>query len=317
MKALVFDGELKFRSEYPSPERIRSESLIAVSLAGICATDLEITKGYMGFRGVPGHEFVGRVVESDRRDLVGARVIGDFNCACGRCSLCRAGLGKHCRARSVLGIHGRDGAFAEYLTLPDANLHAVPDGVSDRQAVFAEPIAAACRALEQSGARAGDRVVVLGDGRLGILAAMVFAAGGAAVTLVGKHACKLAHAERAGIATRGAEDAPGEADIVVEATGSPSGLAQALRLVRPEGKVVLKTTVAERHTLDLSNLVVNEVTIIGSRCGPIGSALSLLAAGAIDVAPMISAEYPLERGIEAFAKAAEGESIKVLLAVAG
>jgi alcohol dehydrogenase len=276
-------------------------------------------KGYMGFRGVPGHEFVGRVVESDRRELIGERVVGEINCPCRGCVLCRAGLGKHCRSRSVLGIQGRNGAFAEYLTLPDVNLHRVPASVSDREAVFVEPLAAACQALEQSGVSGGDKVVVLGDGKLGLLIAMIFAVSGAAVAVVGTHEKKLAIAERAGITARTVAGAAScaEADIVVEATGSPTGLECALRMVRPGGTIVLKTTVAAPHTLDLSRLVVDEVSLIGSRCGSFDEALALLAENRLDVLPLISAEYPLERGREAFAKAGERDSLKVLLTVSG
>lgn len=315
MRALVYDGKLSLRDDYPRPERKPGESLVAVSLAGICATDLEIVKGYMGFRGVLGHEFTGRVAESDRKDLIGARVVGEINCPCGRCALCRRGLGKHCPSRSVLGIQGRDGAFADYLVLPDGNLHAVPDGVSDREAVFTEPLAAAWQALIQAVPAKGEEAVVLGDGRLGLLVAMVFAAEGVPVTLLGKHGDKLAIARKAGAKTGmiGGADRLLRADLVVEATGHPSGLETALRIVRPAGRIVLKTTVAGPHTTGLAPLVVNEVTVIGSRCGPFDRALGSLASRSVDVSAMVSAEFTLEKGVEAM-RAAAG-SLKVLLAV--
>lgn len=316
MRALVFDGSLRFRDDYPSPRRNPGESLIEVDLAGVCATDLEIVKGYMGFRGIPGHEFVGRVVESDREDLRGMRVVGEINCPCGACDLCNRGLGNHCRARTVLGIQGKDGAFAEYLTLPDRNLHAVPAGVTDRQAVFAEPLAAACRAFDHANLAEGERAVVLGDGRLGLLIAMVFRAEGRSVTLVGKHERKLELARSAGIHVLRLSEA-GEvrgADAVVDASGDASGLECALDLVRPAGRIVLKTTIASPYRIDLSRVVINEVSIIGSRCGPFERALRLLADRRVEIDAMISAEYPLEVGTEAFTRAGDGVSVKLLLA---
>lgn len=317
MRALVYDGRLRLRDDYPPPKRRPGESLVAVSLAGICATDLEIVKGYMGFHGVLGHEFVGRVIESDRPGLVGRRVVGEINCPCGRCAFCRRGLGNHCPSRTVLGIQGRDGAFADLLALPDGNLHAVPDGVTDREAVFVEPLAAAHQALIQGAPARGEEVVVLGDGRLGILVAMLFAAEGMKVTLIGKHAEKLEVARRAGIPTAlsgSPRSAPG-AEIVVEATGTASGLESALGIVRPAGRIVLKTTIAGPHTLRLAPVVVNEIAVIGSRCGPFGPALRSLASRSVDLSGMVQAEYPLEEGVEAM-RAAAG-SLKVILSVSG
>lgn len=315
MRALVYNGTVHLRTDYPAPERTPGESLVAVSLAGICATDLEIVRGYMGFRGVLGHEFVGRVTESDRSDLIGRRVVGEINCPCGRCALCARGLGKHCPSRNVLGIQGRDGAFADLLVLPDNNLHPVPEGVSDREAVFTELLAAAWQALIQAAPAKGEETVILGDGRLGILVAMVFASEGLPVTLLGKHPEKLALARAAGAETRLVGEAHGmpEADVVVEATGSPSGLAMALGIVRPTGRIVIKTTVAVPHSVALAPLVVNEVTVIGSRCGPFGRALESLSAHAVDVSSLVGAEFPLERGVEAM-RAAAG-ALKVLLTI--
>lgn len=319
MRALVYDGVLSFRDDYPPPRRAPGESLVRVMLAGICATDCEIVKGYMGYRGIPGHEFVGVVEESDTRELLGRRVVGEINCPCGKCTLCAAGLGNHCAERSVLGILHRDGAFAEHLTLPDSNLHPVPDGVSDREAVFTEPLAAACRALEQAELSEKENVTILGDGRLGILAAMVFSSAGVPVKLVGKDRRKLALAagDRVAVEVLGERGARRDADVVVDATGSPSGLECALKIVRPTGKIILKTTIAEPYRLDLAPLVVDEVTLIGSRCGPFKKAIELLDSRRLDILPLVSAEYPLDRGPEAFEKAGGEGVVKVLLKTAG
>ena len=319
MKALVYDQNVMFSDDYPSPRRVDGESLVAVSIAGICATDLQIVKGYMGFRGVPGHEFVGRVEESDTEELIGKRVVGEINCPCGRCEMCRRGLGGHCASRSVLGIQGRDGAFAEYLTLPDENLHIVPANVSDREAVFTEPVAAACRALDQAELSGEENVFVLGDGRLGLLIAKVFAASGVTITLFGKHRDKLAIAGASGIRTGISDETVEEriADVVIDATGDPSGLERALKVVRPTGRVILKTTVASPYRINLSPLVVDEISIIGSRCGPFDKALELLSGKRIEVSSMISAEFPLERGLDAFGKAKGNSTLKVLIAMGG
>jgi len=319
MRALLFDGKLRFTTEYPRPERSDQEACIAVSLAGICATDIEIVKGYMGFRAILGHEFVGKVVESGRSELVGKRVVGEINCPCGRCELCRRGLGNHCPERSVLGIKNRDGVFAEYLVLPDRNLHVVPDTVSDQDAVFSEPLAAACRAFEQANVCEGEQAVVLGDGRLGLLIAAVFIACGIEITVIGKHTEKLAIACGWGART---ELIPGDArdlkaDVVVDATGSASGLSRAMEMVRPGGRIVMKTTIAAPHALSLAPLVVNEVSLIGSRCGSFEHALALLSGKRVGVGALISAEYPLERGEEALQRAGSGGALKVLLDISG
>ena len=319
MTALYYDGGLSLRRDYPVPAPGEGESLVRVLLAGICSTDLEIAAGYMAFRGVPGHEFVGVVVKSGTRALVGKRVVGEINCPCGECALCRRGLGRHCPNRSVLGIAGRDGAFAEYLVLPDANLHPVPPGVSDDEAVFTEPLAAACRAFEHANAAPGEKVLILGDGRLGILIARVFAARGVPVTLLGRHARNLELAA-APLVTTGMVGDKGEgrsADVVIEATGSASGLPLALSRLRPEGRLVLKTTIADRYRIDLAPIVVDEITVIGSRCGSFEAALDLIASGGVELASLVSARYPLDRAIEAFAKAAGKGVLKVLLETDG
>lgn len=320
MRALRFDGERLAVHDVPEPTPPPGEALVRVRLAGICNTDLELTRGYMGFVGTLGHEFVGEVVAlgpaSEAAPVaVGQRVVGEINAACGACPTCGAGLGRHCPARTVLGILGRDGAFAEYLTLPAANLHPVPDAVPDEHAVFVEPLAAAFEILEQVAVRPTDQVLVLGDGKLGQLVARVLAGVAGTVTVVGHHPAKLALLEAAGIATR-AEPPPERADVVVDCTGRAAGFATALRLVRPRGTLVLKSTVAARPgdpPIDLAPLVIDEVTVVGSRCGPFPPALAALASGRIAVASLVSGEYPLAEGVAAFAHAAQPPTLKVLL----
>jgi len=314
VNAVVWDGTLGYREDCPSPRAAAGEALVRVRLAGICNTDLEITRGYMAFRGVPGHEFVGNVVECGQPDLVGRRVVGEINCPCGDCAYCRRGLGHHCPERTVLGIAGRDGAFAEYLTLPVANLWPVPEGLPDEQAVFVEPLAACYEILEQVHVRPGQAVVVLGDGKLGLLAAQVLAQAGGDVLAVGHHEEKLAILARRGIRTRLAAALPARmADVVVECTGAAEGLALAAQVVRPRGTIVLKSTVAVPGVVPLAPLVVDEITVVGSRCGPFGPALGALAAGKVDVVSLIAAEYPLAAAAEAFAHAARRGTLKVLL----
>ncbi|RJQ42271.1 MAG: alcohol dehydrogenase [Gaiellales bacterium] len=313
MKALVLkkDG-LRFEAGYPAPEPADGEALVRVRLAGICATDLELARGYMGFTGVPGHEFVG-VVESGGEGLDGRRVVGEINCACGSCEYCGAGLGRHCPERSVLGIMGRDGAFAEYLALPRENLRTLPDGISDTEAVFLEPLAAACEILEQLDIGAEDSVLILGDGRLGLLVAQVLALRTTSLLAIGRHPGKLALLARRGIATATVAPARERFDVVVDCTGAADGLEKAMALVRPRGAIVLKTTVAGDRRLDLNRLVIDEVTLIGSRCGPFEPAMEALARGMVDTETLVSMIYPLEEGAEAFDHAREPGALKVLL----
>lgn len=318
MRALRLGSELHMVDDLPVPTPGRGEALVRVRSAGICGTDLELVRGYKAFDGTPGHEFVGQVERADARpELVGKRVVGEVNAVCGSCPTCRAGRSSHCPDRTALGIFGRDGAFAEYLTLPVVNLHAVPDALSDDEAVFAEPVAAACRILEQVEIAASDRVLVIGDGRLGLLCAQVLATTGARITALGRHARKLAGLRRLGIETATDPELISRgADVVIEATGSRGGLATALDFVRPAGTVVLKSTIAatERDpALDWTDVVVREIRLVGSRCGPFDRALELLRTGAVDVSPMIDARYPLERGVEAFAHAARRGTMKVLI----
>jgi threonine dehydrogenase-like Zn-dependent dehydrogenase len=298
MKALRFEeGRLRFDDGIPLPRR-SGEALIRVTIAGICSTDLEIVKGYSGFSGTPGHEFVGVVEESSEPSQVGRRVVGEINAGCGACDLCRSGDPRHCPQRTVLGIVNRDGAFAEYLTLPAQNLLGVPDEIPDRTAVFTEPLAAACQILEQVEINPNCRVVVLGDGKLGQLVARVLAGTGCRLTLAGKHPEKLKLAELAGIETALLEaGVPGGADVVVEASGSPAGLKLALETVRPRGSIVLKSTFHGTTDLDTSHIVVDEISIIGSRCGRFTQALELLSRGVGDLGALITGEFPLSMGI--------------------
>lgn len=314
MRALVYDGELRLREDYPVPETKDGEALVKVLMAGICSTDLEIVKGYMGFTGVPGHEFVGVVEASPDEELAGKRVVGEINCPCGTCDYCLTGMGNHCPARSVLGILKRDGAFAEYLTLPVENLHIVPDGLRDEEAVFAEPLSAAFRITEQVKIGRNDSVVVLGDGKLGLLVAQVLQLTGCQLLAVGLDQEKLSILEEMGIRTcPGGEEVKEKFDVAVDCTGSPEGLDAALSLTRPLGRVVLKTTVAENPSIDTSRIVVDEITVIGSRCGPFEPALEALKAKTVKVEPLISAIVSFSRALEAFDIARKKDMIKVLL----
>jgi len=314
MRAVVFDQSLAFRDDYPEPVPGAGQALVRVTLAGICRTDLEIVKGYMGFNGVLGHEFIGTVAGVDDR-WTGRRVAGEINAACGTCPACRQGLGRHCPNRSVLGILGRDGCLADYCLLPEANLLAVPEGVSDEKAVFVEPLSAACAILEQVAMANAEKVVVIGDGKLGILCAWVMATTGATVTLVGHHRAKLDLARWRQIKTQTGEDpAPERADLVIEATGSHQGLAAAIRLCRPRGKIVLKTTVATPFTIDLAPVVINEITVVGSRCGRFEDGLKLLADYPdLPLERLVTACYPIEAALQAFDHAARPAALKVLM----
>ena len=316
MHALVLkDGNLQYQRQYPNPTCPDGELLIAVTLAGICSTDLELARGYMDFTGVLGHEFVGTVAKGPR-ELVGKRVVGEINCVCGKCDMCQSGLSPHCRNRTVLGIQARDGAFAQYLCLPRANVHTIPDAVSDEQAIFVEPLAAAFQIIKQVPIESRHKVIVIGDGRLGLLAVQVLAQQHPKkIVLLGKHPAKLSFAEKRGIQGIHLHDmliSP-EWDVVVDCTGSASGFALATQLVRPRGQLVLKSTFAEPKPVDLSSLVVNEVTLIGSRCGPFSDAINALAADRIVVNGLVTARFPLDQAPAAFQKAAQPEQIKVLL----
>ncbi len=307
------DGRVTVRRQ-TRPRRPEGFALIRLIYGGICNTDLELQRGYYGFRGIPGHEFVGEVVEADDRDLIGQRVVGDINLACGRCEWCARSLGRHCPARTVLGIVKHPGAFRELLTLPERNLHIVPAGVPPEHAVFAEPLAAACEILEQVKIPHGAAVAVLGDGKLGLLIAQVLQALGASVHQYGRHKEKLQIAQQAGIETDLTKKLPKSAyDWVVEATGSTDGLAQAVRMTRPRGTLILKSTVHGLVPIDTAPVIVNEITLVGSRCGRMVPALQLLKSGKVRVDSMISETLPLSDAPKAFRHAAEKGVLKVLL----
>jgi len=308
------EGGIQLRDDLAIPQRAAGEALIRVRLAGLCGTDLELLRGYRPFAGIPGHEFVGTVAECDEAGWEGRCVVGEINLACGECDMCQRGLRMHCRRRRVLGIFGHDGAFAEYLTLPVVNLHAIPAGVSDEQAVFTEPLAAALEIAAQVHIGPAQTVVVLGDDPLGLLVAQALALNGCRLVAVGHHAEKLAILARRGIETTlDASALAGAADVVVECTGKPAGFEDACRLVRPRGTLALKSTYVGRAEVDLSRLVVDEVTLVGSRCGPFEPALRLLARRLVDVESLIEAVYPLEQGVAAFERAAQCGALKVLL----
>jgi len=304
----------ELRADYPGPEPGPEEALVRVLACGICGTDLELIKGYACFRGVLGHEFVGIVEEAAEGSWVGQRVVGTINLGCRRCPACLGSGPEHCRERTVLGIVGKDGAFAEYLTLPLANLLAVPGQVRDEEAVFTEPLAAALRIGERLAVPPSARAAVVGPGRLGLLIAQVLALSGTSVTVLGRRPESLALPRRLGLAAGLGGEAPADGfDLVVEATGNQEGLAQALRLVRPLGTLVLKSTFEGAASLDLTPLVVKEVRVEGSRCGPFAPALSLLARRQVEVLPLIDAEYPLAEGLAALEHAARPGVRKVLL----
>ncbi|MFW6132487.1 MAG: MDR/zinc-dependent alcohol dehydrogenase-like family protein [Planctomycetota bacterium] len=318
MRAVVFDGcKPTLRDDLPEPEPGRGEALLAVRVAGICRTDLEILAGYMGFTGVMGHEFVGEILAGPCA-WTQRRVVAEINCPCGACDMCRRGASNHCRNRSVLGIDRRDGVFAERVVVPAANLHDVPDSVADDAAVFVEPLAAAFRILEQVDVTSASRAVVLGDGRLGQLVARVLRGRAGELLLVGRHGGKLALASRCGIATASADEFTPDAgaDIVVDATGTPEGFAAALAAVRPQGTVVLKSTFAADSGLNLAPVVIDEVTVVGSRCGPFDRTIRALAAGEVEVTDLVSARYPLSDAPAALDAARDRENLKVLIDVA-
>jgi len=313
MKALWLEDRALSLREVAAPTE-GDEALIRVRVSGICGTDLELARGYYPFAGIIGHEFVGDVVESPDPTWIGARVVGEINVDCGICEACLAGRPTHCENRSVLGITGRDGAHAEYLRLPLRNLHRVPDSVSDDAAVFTEPIAAAVEILQQVHVLPTDRVLLVGAGRLGQLVAQVLALTGAHLRVVAKHDHQKALLEARGIASVAAEDVEARRwDIVVEATGSPSGFDLAARALRPRGTLVLKSTYRGEVTLALAPFVVDEITIVGSRCGPFAPALRLLERGEIDPLPLIAERFPLERAVDAMEAAARPGMMKVLL----
>ena len=318
MKSIRFDGDSVELATISRPS-VPGESLVRVTAVGVCNTDLEIVRGYAGFRGTLGHEFVGVVDQSPDPSWIGARVVGEINCGCGTCVLCAAGDTRHCANRTVLGIVNRDGAMAEYVSLPERNLLRVPDSVRDEQAVFVEPLAAACEILHQVRIDASTSVALVGDGKLGLLIGQVLITTGARLTAFGRHRSKLGVLEAKGATARlsadGYDDVRGAFDVVVEASGSGSGFGMAQLLVRPRGTIVLKSTIQGNVPFDATSLIVNEVTLVGSRCGRFEWAIELLERGMVDVESMISRRMRLDDGRAVLDAAAEPGVLKVLVNV--
>lgn len=314
MKAIFWDANVvSLDSAYSLPVPDQDTAIVKVHLAGICATDLQIFKGYMKFRGVPGHEFVGSVSQGPK-EWLDKRVVGEINFGCGKCEFCARDLNRHCPNRAVMGILNADGAFAEYVAVPVENLHPVPSSISDEQAVFTEPLAAAFEILRQIQISMGDEILILGDGKLGNLCAQVLRHTGAKVTALGRHQDKLDLIKRTGVRTMLLNDwRPRLFDVVVEATGSAAGLELAISAVRPRGTLVLKSTIAGAHQVSLAPVVINEINLVGSRCGVFPDALEALAANHVSVAPLIEQVYPLEQGIEAIQHAERRGARKILL----
>jgi len=314
MKATCFDGtQMKFDENYPDPKP--GESLVRVSLAGICGTDLEILDGYMAYYGVLGHEFVGVVEKSSNPDMIGKRVVGEINAGCNNCDYCKKGMNRHCPNRTVLGILKRDGAFAEFLSLPEENLHVIPDSISDQQAVFVEPLAAAFEIKEQISLNPDWQVAVVGDGRLAQMISQVLKLSCSNVTCFGRHQNKLLLLEPFGVTTKIGIDSPDEQlyDLVVEATGSNSGFTDTMKLVKPRGTVILKSTIASRENLDLTPTIINEITLVGSRCGLFKPAIDALATKMIIVDSMIDSTFPLNEFSKAIEHAKKPDTLKVFL----
>lgn len=321
MRAVLFrDSELMV-ADVPHPALATNETLVRVVKAGICETDLQLVKGYMGFEGILGHEFVG-VAEAGQ--FAGQRVVGEINCNCHACPRCDTGLGNHCANRTVVGIDRHDGAFAEYVAVPKANLHTVPDSVSDDQAVFVEPLAAAFQILEQVSIASSDHVLIVGDGRLGLMSAMALRLTGAQIDVVGKHSDKLGRFSRLGLKTSMLDSPQPRSpqvfkeesyDVVVDCTGSVTGLELAMQAVRPRGTIVMKTTIAGDHQLSLAPIVINEIRLVGSRCGPFSTALSAIAGGDVDLDGLITDRFSLDAGKAAFERATAKDSFKVVFEI--
>lgn len=320
MKAVVFDEKLKLDLDYKKPELSAGEVMIKTKMAGICNTDLEITKGYMGYKGVLGHEFVGEVVEvADDVDKkwLNKRVVGEINCGCNEDFWCKTGLSRHCPNRKTLGIWKKDGCFSEYFTLPAENLFLVPNTLKDEEATFVEPVAAAMEIVEQLHIKPKDKVALLGDGKLGLCISLTLNALNVDLIHIGKHENKLEISKNAGVKTKLLSELNDEDlasfDIVIEATGSTGGFETSLSLVKPRGVLVLKSTIAAKEGLNLAPVVINEITILGSRCGQFEPALRLMGAKRLDISPLISKIYPIDEAVSAFEKNKEKDILKVLL----
>ena len=315
MKAIDFDGkQIQFDENYPDPVD-RNEALVRVTLAGICGTDLEILDGYMQYHGILGHEFVGIVQKSNNPNLIGKRVVGEINTGCRKCTACAKGLERHCPNRTVLGILKRNGAFAEFLSLPEKNLHILPDSITDEQAVFVEPLAAAFEIKEQIQLQSSWNVAVVGDGRLAFMILQVLRLSCSNIVCFGRHQNKLANVEKLNIKTKTKIDSSDNQffDLVVEATGSKSGFTDSMKLVKPRGIVILKSTIAAKENLDLTPVVVNEITLVGSRCGLFKPAIDALATGIISIDALIDSTFPLEGFNQAILHAKKPETLKVFL----
>ena len=314
MRAIVFDQELRYGTDYPLPETKPGWARIKVRLAGICRTDLEIMKGYMGFTGIMGHEFVGVVDRCDDAALIGRKVVGEINAACGNCGWCNRGLGRHCPNRTTLGIDRLDGCMADFCMLPTANLFEVPETISDERAVLTEPLSAACEILEQLPLSGTERIVVLGDGRLGILCAWALATAASDVTIAGHHPEKLDLARWRHIKTvLHEEEIESGADIVVDATGSGQGIARAMSLCRPRGTIVLKSTIALQGDINLSPIVIHEQTVLGSRCGRFGDGMAMMRDFPdMPLEKLITGRYALRDAEKAFERAQQRDALKVL-----
>lgn len=315
MKALIFDKELLLKDNYPKPSPAADEALVKVQLAGICNTDKEIMLGYTPFEGVLGHEFVGVVEDCSNRELVGKRVVGDINIGCGECEFCLKGMPNHCSNRKTLGIHTKDGAFAEYLTIPMKNLHIVPDDVSNENAVFAEPLAAAFNILDNVEIKPTDKVAIIGDGKLGLLISHAISTSTKNLFLIGKHAQKMALVQDIlnPVLLSDAKDLSNSFDLVIECTGNDSALVMATDIVKPKGVIVLKSTFAGSVNIDLSLWVQKEIRLVGSRCGRYAPALDYLSDNRIDLTKLIDKTYLIEDWEEAFKAAFRKGALKVLL----
>ncbi len=316
MRAICLDQNgVRFQPEHASPVPLSEEVLVDVIEAGICETDLQLAQGYMGFVGVLGHEFVGMARSGP---FAGARVVGEINCNCRKCPRCQSGLGNHCAHRTVVGIHQHDGAFADQVAIPHASLHLVPDSISDDQAVLIEPLAAALQIQQQIELSPKQSVIVLGDGRLANLCAQVLSLQVKNIQVVGKHELKLSRLKRLGIKTIQLQDlvCEKEFDLVVDCTGSVTGLPLALQLVRPRGTIVMKTTVAADHNVSLAPIVIDEINMVGSRCGPFGLAIESLKAGRFDLSNLVTHRFKLEEATDAFRTAVDPSAFKVVFDVA-
>ena len=315
MRAIaVVNGRLKFKSHHPAAVLRDGEVRVRPIQAGICETDLQLVTGYMNFSGVLGHEFVG-FAESGK--FAGKRVVGEINCICNDCAYCKSGLGNHCPNRTVIGILNHDGAFADSLAVPERNLYPVPNRMSNDQATLVEPVAAALQVIEQVTVGQGSKVIVLGDGRLGNLCAQALQHHGCNVLVVGKHRHKLDRLKKLEINTALLEDGPTQrtADVVVECTGSPTGLAKAFSLVRPRGTIVMKTTVSSLHEISLAPVVIDEISLVGSRCGPFGKAIAAIQRGQFALEEFVCGRYPLEAFEQAFEHARAPDALKVVFEI--